>query len=135
MQFLGVKKWCSKHVCWKFVKSERFLVVLREHIIFNVKWVDVRKLSEIFWGKLYFKTCDLFCKFLLALKLSARKYQIKKTLMISTGTSGQIWKFCMSEISRFEFSFRIPLLIFLASSWYQIAKIALWTSLRNNNKT
>ena len=46
MQFLGVKKWCStnifsdtkqKHVCLKFVKSERILSTLREHIIFNVK--------------------------------------------------------------------------------------------------
>ena len=31
-----------------FVKSERFLTMLREHIIFNVKWVEVRKMSEVF---------------------------------------------------------------------------------------
>ena len=46
MQFFGVKKWCSsyvfsdtkqKNVPGKFVKSERFLTVFREHIIFNVK--------------------------------------------------------------------------------------------------
>ena len=35
--------------------------------------------------------CDLFCNFLLALRFSARKSEIKKTL-ISTGTSGQIYK-------------------------------------------
>ena len=50
----------QKHVCWKFVKSENFLAALREHIIFNVKWVEVRKMSEIFWAKLYCKMCDLF---------------------------------------------------------------------------
>ena len=31
-----------------FVKSERFLTMLREHIIFNVKCVEVRKISEVF---------------------------------------------------------------------------------------
>ena len=32
----------------KFLKTERFLTVLREHIIFSVKWVEVRKMSEVF---------------------------------------------------------------------------------------
>ena len=53
----------------KFVKWERFLAVLREHIIFNVKWVEVRKKSEAFRSKLYvnffasdlYVMCDLFC--------------------------------------------------------------------------
>ena len=53
----------------KFVKSERFLAVLRKHIIFNVKWVEVRKKSEAFRSKLYviffasdlYVMCDLFC--------------------------------------------------------------------------
>ena len=53
----------------KFVKSERFLAVLQEHIIFNVKWVEVRKKSEAFRSKLYviffasdlYVMCDLFC--------------------------------------------------------------------------
>ena len=35
---------------WKFPKWERFLAVFREDIIFNVKWVEVRKMSEIFWA-------------------------------------------------------------------------------------
>ena len=78
MQFFGVKKWCSKHVSWKFVKSERFLVAFLEHIVFNVKWVNFRKISEIFWAKLYCKMCDLFCQFLLPLRLSARKSENKK---------------------------------------------------------
>ena len=44
----------------KFLKSERFLNVLREHIIFNVKWVEVGKMSEAFWAKLYCEMSDLF---------------------------------------------------------------------------
>ena len=44
----------------KFVKSERFLAVLWEHVIFNVKWVKICKINEIFWAKLYYKMTDLF---------------------------------------------------------------------------
>ena len=43
-----------------FVKWERFLAVFREHIIFIVKWVDVRKMSEVFWAHLYCKISDLY---------------------------------------------------------------------------
>ena len=48
MEFLGVKKWCSATVfsdtkqnifAGKFVKSVRFFAALREHTIFNIKWV------------------------------------------------------------------------------------------------
>ena len=42
----------------KVVKSERSLAVLWEPIIFNVNWVEVRKMSDLFWAKLYCKTCD-----------------------------------------------------------------------------
>ena len=44
----------------KFVKWERFLVVLWEHIIFKVKLVEVRKMIQVFWAKLYCKISDLF---------------------------------------------------------------------------
>ena len=76
---MGFKKWCSANVIvvffclffffltlsrsmfhGKFVKSERFLAVLWEHVIFNVKWVEVCKINEIFWAKLYYKMTDLF---------------------------------------------------------------------------
>ena len=62
-----------KMVTGKFVKWERFLVVLREHIFFNVEWVEVHKMSEVFWAKLYCKMSKIFRKFLLALRISARK--------------------------------------------------------------
>ena len=48
-------------IALKFVKSEIFLNVLREHIIFNIKWVEVHKMSDAVWAKLYCKMCDLFC--------------------------------------------------------------------------
>ena len=32
----------------KFIKLEIFLAVLREHIIFDVKWVEIGKMSEVF---------------------------------------------------------------------------------------
>ena len=69
MQFLGVKKYCSanvfpdtkqKHVGWEVFKLERFLAVLREHTISIAKWVEVRKMSNVFWAKLYCKMSDLF---------------------------------------------------------------------------
>ena len=44
----------------KFLKPERLLAVLRKHIFFNVKWVEICKMSEVFWGKLYCKMSDLF---------------------------------------------------------------------------
>ena len=60
----------------QFVKSERFLIVLPEHFMFNIKWVEVCKISEIFWAKMYCKTSHHFLQFLLAL----RKSEIKKKL-------------------------------------------------------
>ena len=63
----------KKMLAGKFVKQERFLAVLRKHIKFNVKLVDVHKISDVFWAKLYCKMSELFRWFLLALRLSARK--------------------------------------------------------------
>ena len=45
----------------KFVKWETFLAVLQEHIIFNVKRVEVHKMSEIYLVKLFCKMTDIFC--------------------------------------------------------------------------
>ena len=44
----------------KFVNWESFLAVFWEHIIFNFKRVEIRKMSEVFWAKLYCKMSDLF---------------------------------------------------------------------------
>ena len=45
----------------KFGKWKRFLEMFPEYIIFNVKWVEVRTMSELFWAKLCCKMTDLFC--------------------------------------------------------------------------
>ena len=47
----------------KFVKWERFLIMFREHFIINIKWLEVQKISEVFWVKPYCKMTDLFAKF------------------------------------------------------------------------
>ena len=50
----------QKHVFWKNFKARKAFGFLREHIIFNVKWVKFRKMSEVIWAKLYCKMSDLF---------------------------------------------------------------------------
>ena len=45
----------------KFIKWERFFIVFWEDIIFNIKWVEVNKISEVFWVKPYWKISDLSC--------------------------------------------------------------------------
>ena len=131
---LGVKKWCSANIssdnkqkyAEKFIKSESFLAVLRVDIIFNVKWVEVRKTSEILWVKLYCKMCDLFCQFLLALRLSARKSEIKKN---SDDVHWNVWTNIKTLYARNDiFKKRIPNMTF----WiiYVLVWISfLWTGL------
>ena len=45
----------------KFVKRVRSLAVLREYIFYKVEWVEIRKMSKVFWAKIYCKMSDLFC--------------------------------------------------------------------------
>ena len=63
----------------KFVNWESFLAVFWEHIIFNSKRVDINKMSEVFWAKMYCKMGDLFRRFLLGLSFSAINSGIKKS--------------------------------------------------------
>ena len=65
---LGVKKrWSAnvfsdtkqKHVCWEIlVNPERFWLYCKT-ILFSMR-VEVLKMSEVFWAKLYCKISDLF---------------------------------------------------------------------------
>ena len=52
--------WHQTERCLLENLSERLLAVLREHMIFNVKWVEVPKISEVVWAKVYCKMSDLF---------------------------------------------------------------------------
>ena len=63
----------------KFVNWEGVLAVFWEHVIFNFKRVEIRKISEVFWAKLYFKMSDIFSWFLLALRFSATNSGIKNS--------------------------------------------------------
>ena len=62
----------------KFVNWEGVLAVFWEHVIFNFKRVEIRKISAVLWAKLYFQMSDLFGWFLLALRFSATNSGIKK---------------------------------------------------------
>ena len=48
----------------KFIKWERFLAMLLEHIMFDVIEVEVEvevdKMNEVFWARLYCKMSDIF---------------------------------------------------------------------------
>ena len=38
-----------------------FLAVLQEYIFYNVEWAEIRKMSGIFWAKLYVIFFTSFC--------------------------------------------------------------------------
>ena len=57
IQVSAFKKWCcannffdtkQKHVCSKTCEVRNIFVAFREHIIFNVKSVEVRNMTEVF---------------------------------------------------------------------------------------
>ena len=50
-----------ENVCWKICKVSGFFAVLRKYIFYNVKTVEVRKISEVFWAKRYCRMSDIFC--------------------------------------------------------------------------
>ena len=49
-----------------------------ETVCRKIEWVEVRKMSEIFWGNLYCKMSDLFLLLLFVLRLSTRKSEINR---------------------------------------------------------
>ena len=62
----------------KFVSEWVFGCIAERELSFcNVEWVKVRKISDFFCVKLYCKVNDFFASSL-ALRLSARKYEIKR---------------------------------------------------------
>ena len=66
----------------KFVNSESLLTVFREHIIFNVKWVEVRMFFE--------RTCIVKCVIFFVSFCWLWDFLLEnlKLKMMSTGTSG-----------------------------------------------
>ena len=99
MQFLGVRKWCSSKIFLtpnrnmfdgRSLKWEKILAVFQEHIIFNVKWVETRKMS------------DLFRWLLLPLRLSAGKSGIERN---SDDVQQNLWTkaVCPKRITNMRF--------------------------------
>ena len=71
--------WYQTETCLlKICKVSGFLAVLQKYVFHNVEWDEVRKISEIFWVKLFCKMSHLFCQFLLSLRFSARKSEIER---------------------------------------------------------
>ena len=68
----------------KFVNWESFLAVFREHIIFNVKRVEVRKMSEAFLSEDLLRNEWPFSLAFIGFLLE--NLELKKTLMMSSGT-------------------------------------------------
>ena len=99
MQFLGVRKCCSSNIfltpnrnmfAGRLLKWEKILAVFQEHIIFNVKWVETRKMS------------DLFRWLLLPLRLSAGKSGIERN---SDDVQQNLWTkaVCPKRITNMRF--------------------------------
>ena len=53
----------------KLVKWVKFFAVLREFIFYNFEWVEVHKMSEIFWAKIFLYFCWIWDFLLQYLKL------------------------------------------------------------------
>ena len=82
-----------------FVKSESILAVLRENIIFNVQWVEFRKMREVFWVKLYCKMSDFLSLVIVGFETFCQEIWIlKKSLIMFSGTCWRIWKSCIPKI-------------------------------------
>ena len=114
----------------KFLKTERFLAVLQQHTIFNIKWVEVRKMNDFYRAKLYCKMNDLFPWSLLALRLSARKPETKKKLW----KCPYIWaniKLCKAVYARNNI-FKKRILNMTESFWiiYILIQISFWRLLK-----
>ena len=43
-----------------FSEPNMFRAVLHEYIFYTAEWVEVRKMREVFWEKLYCKMSDIF---------------------------------------------------------------------------
>ena len=70
MQFLSVRTWCiaillsdtkqKKSLLENLYREAGFWLCCGKHIIFNIKWFEVHKISERYGANLYYKTSDLF---------------------------------------------------------------------------
>ena len=84
-----------QNVCWKICTVSGFLAVLRELSFYNVEWVKVRKISDVFCVKLYCKVNDIFLPVLWLWDFLQENMKLKDKLQISGSQSFIFWsKLC-----------------------------------------
>ena len=69
-------------ICWKICKLKLFGCVLGA-CYFQFQWVEIRKMSHVFWAKLYDEWS--FWLVFIGFEIFCYKFWNKKTLMMSTG--------------------------------------------------
>ena len=82
----------------KFLKSERVVSVLQENIVLSVKVVEICKMSEVFWAIQYCKWVSFLTNFCWLWDFLLENLKLRKTLMMSSGTCGRVWKICVPKI-------------------------------------
>ena len=87
-----------------------FSAMLQEYICYNVEWVEVLKISQVFWAKLYCKMSYLFCWFWSLWEFLQRNRKLIDKLQIWVFNllfSGAFFIFgdCFRAFSQFSFDF------------------------------
>ena len=87
-----------------------FSAMLQECICYNVEWVEVLKISQVFWAKLYCKMSYLFCWFCSLWEFLQRNRKLIDKLQIWVFNllfSGAFFIFgdCFRAFSQFSFDF------------------------------
>ena len=87
-----------------------FSAMLQEYICYNVEWVEVLKISQVFWVKLYCKMSYLFCWFCSLWEFLQRNRKLIDKLQIWVFNllfSGAFFIFgdCFRAFSQFSFDF------------------------------
>ena len=72
----------------KFINWECFLAVFWRHIIFNFKRVEICKMSEVFWVKLYYKMSDLLLLVFIGFEIFCCKFWNNKN---SDDVNRNVW--------------------------------------------
>ena len=81
-----------KHVCWKICKVKQVLAVLWKHSTFNVKWVEVCKMSKVFEQDCIVKCVIFFASLFWLWDFLLENLELENPLMMPSGMSGQISK-------------------------------------------
>ena len=84
------------------VNSERFLAVLSKRIIFNVKWVEIHKMSEVFERNCIVKWKNFFGSFCWLWDFLLKNVKLKK---ISDDVHWTLWMNIKIQKNNFKYEF------------------------------